>query len=145
MKKSVLTLPLVLTVLVGLWWLVMVFLRTLIPGLILPRLDIPTMAGLCLLSLLAESWLSPRAAHHYVVLALVGAMVFGLLPFAAAAFGWQQSLLFAAVGFVMMPTLTAVFVSVRHRLDSGPSAPLALPACALCLYLAMQAFRGVLL
>ena len=144
-KKSVLTLPLTLTVLVSLWWLMAVFLRTLAPGLILPQLDIPTVALLCLLALLAEAWLSPQAEHNYAVLAAVGAMLFGLLPFAAASDSWQHSLVSAAVGFVALPALTAVFTSIRHRLASGPHAPLALPACVLCLYLAMQAFRGILL
>ena len=144
-KKSVLTLPLTLTVLVSLWWLLTVFLRTLAPGLILPQLDIPTVVLLCLLALLAEAWFSPQAEHNYVVLALVGAMLFGLLPFAASVLSWQQNILSGVVGLVMLPALTAVFVSIRHRLASGPHAPLASLACALCLYLAMQAFRGVLL
>lgn len=144
-KKSVLTLPLTLTVLTSLWWLLTVFLRTFAPGLILPRMDIPTVAALCLVSLLAEAWLSPQAEHNYVVLGAVGAMLFGLLPFAAAALDWQQSLVSAAVGLVALPALAAVFAAIRQRLASGPNAPLALPACALCLYLAMQAFRGILL
>ncbi len=145
MKKSVLTLPLTLTVLVSLWWLLPVFLSALVPGLILPRLDIPTVAALCLLALLTEAYLSPGARHSYPVLALLGAVNFGLLPFAAAMLTWQRSLVLAAVGFVMLPVLAAVFASLRHRLASGPKSPLAPVACALCLYLAMQALRGVLL
>ena len=145
MKKSVLTLPLTLTGMVTLWLAAVLFLRTFLPQLIFPRWDIPTVAALCLAALVAETYLSPQADHHYVWLALLGAVNFGLLPVAAGFALWQQGLLMAAVGAVLPVFLTAVFTSLRHRLASGPKAPLAPVACALCLYLALQAFRGVLL
>ena len=143
MKKSVLTLPVTLTALLALSLLAVVFVRAFFPQLILPRLDIPTMVLLCLLALLAEHWFSPRANHHYLLLAVLGAMNFGLLPFAAGFASWRHSLALAATGAVILSAVTAVFSSIRHRLDSGPKAPLAGAACALCLYLAVQALRGV--
>lgn len=143
MKKSVLTLPATLTALLTLSMLAIVFVRAFWPQLILPRLDIPTMVLLCLLALLAEHWFSPQANHHYLLLAVLGAMNFGLLPFAAGLVPWRLSLALAAAGAVILSAVTAVFSSIRHRLDSGPKAPLAGAACALCLYLAVQALRGV--
>ena len=145
MKKSVLTLPLTLTALLTLALLTIVFLRAFVPQLIFPRLDIPTMVLLCLLSLLAEHWFSPKAGHNYLLLAVLGAMNFGLLPLAAGFATWRHSLALAAAGAVILSAVTALFSAIRHRLDSGPKAPLAEAACALCLYLAVQALRGVLL
>ena len=145
MRKSVLTLPLTLTALTVAALLTAVFVRTFRPQLILPRPDIPTVAALCLAALLAQAYLSPRADHSYVMLALLGAANFGLLPTVALFVPWQQGLLLGVVGLVLLPGLTAVFTALRSRLESGPKAPLAPAACALCLYLAMQAFRGILL
>ena len=122
MKKSVLTLPLTLTVLTTALLLAVVFGRTFWPQLIFPRPDIPTVSALCLTALVVQAYLSPQADHSYVLLAVLG-----------------------AAGLVLLPGLTAVFTSLRGRLDSGPKAPLAPLACALCLYLAMQAFRGIAL
>ncbi len=145
MKRSVLTLPLTLTALLTGWMLLSVALRTLWPQLILPRPDIPTVVLLCVVSLLMSHYLSPRAGQNYLMLALLGALHFGLLPVAAAYVAWQTGLVLGAVGALVLPLSAAVFASVRHRLASGPAAPLAPVACALCLYLASQAFRGVLL
>ena len=145
MKKSVLTLPLTLTALLTAALLSVVFLRAFLPQLIFPRLDIPTIVLLCLLALLAEHCLSPRAKHNYLMLALLGALDFGLLTGTAGYVTWSHALLLGAAGAVLLPLTTAVFTSIRRRLASGPKAPLAPVACALCLYLASQAFRGVLL
>lgn len=145
MKKSVLTLPLTLTALLTVSMLTIVFLRAFVPQFIFPRLDIPTMVLLCLLALLTEHWFSPKASHNYLLLAVLGAMNFGLLPLAAGFATWRHSLALAAAGAVILSAVTAVFCSIRHRLDSGPKAPLAGVICALCLYLAVQALRGVLL
>ena len=145
MKKSELTLPLTLTALVTLLLLAAVFLRAFRPELILPRLDIPTVVLLCLIALVAEHYLSPGAVHHYGFLALLGAVIFGLLPFAASFAAWQRSLLLGGVGAAVLAGLAALLTSLCRRIDTGPKAPLAPVACALCLYLASQAFRGVLL
>lgn len=145
MKKSVLTLPLTLTGLTTALLLAVVFLRTFWPQLIFPRPDIPTVSGLCLVSLVVQAYLSPRADHSYGTLAVLGAVNFGLLPTVALLVPWRQGLLLGAAGLVLLPGLTAVFTALRGRLDSGPGAPLAPAACALCLYLGLQAFRGIFL
>ena len=145
MKKSVLTLPLTLTTLTTALLLAAVFLRTFWPQLIFPRPDIPTVSGLCLAALLVQAYLSPRADHSYVWLALLGALNFGLLPTVAQLVPWQQGLALGAAGIVLLPGLTAVFTALRGYPDPERPLPLAPAACALCLYLAMQAFRGVFL
>ena len=141
MKKSVLTLPLTLTALLTVWMLAAVALRTLWPQMILPRLDITAVVLLCVLALSVSCYLSPRADYHYPWLAVLGAVHFGLLPVAAAYVPWQSGVLLGAVGGLALPLSAAVFASVHRRSSSAPLAPV---GCALCLYLAAQAFRGVL-
>ena len=142
MKKSVLTLPATLTALLTLSMLAIVFVRAFWPQLILPRLDIPTMVLLCLLALLAEHWFSPQANHHYLLLAVLGAMNFGLLPFAACFVGAGEALKLAVLGAVVFTCVTWLFSSMMDRLSSGPAAKLAPFMSALGLYLAAQCFMG---
>lgn len=144
MKKSVMVLPLTLTALLGIAQLAAVMVRVFFPQLIFPPLEITGMVLLCLVALLAEHYLAPRASHNYLMLAVFGALLFGLLPFAAGFASWQRALVLGGVGAAVLMLTTILFTSIRHRLDSGPSAPLAPAACALCLYLAVQAFRSVL-
>lgn len=144
MKKSVMLLPLTLTALLGIAQLAAVTVRVFFPQLIFPPLEITGMVLLCLVALLMEHYLAPRAHHNYLILAVFGALLFGVLPFAAGFASWQRALVLGGTGAIVLVLTTIVFTSIRHRLDSGPSAPLAPVTCALCLYLAAQAFRGVL-
>ena len=144
MKKSVMVLPLTLTALLGIAQLAAVVVRVFFPQLIFPRLEITGMVLLCLVALLSEHYLAPRARHSYLVLAFFGALLFGLLPFAAGFALWQRALVLGGVGAATLVLTTFLFTSIRHRLDSGPQAPLAPAVCALCLYLVSQAFRGIL-
>lgn len=144
-KKSVMVLPLTLTALLGIAQLAAIVVRVFLPQLIFPPLEITGMVLLCLVALLSEHYLAPRARHNYLVLAIFGALLFGLLPFAAGFALWQRALVLGGAGAVILVLTTFVFTSIRHRLESGPAAPLAPAACALCLYLASQAFRGILL
>ena len=141
MKKSVLTLPLTLTALLTVWMLAAVAVHTLWPQMILPRLDITAVVLLCVLALVLGCYLSPRADYHYPYLAALGAVHFGLLPVAAAYVPWQSGVLLGAAGGLTLPLSAAVFAAARQRLPAAPLMPL---GCAVCLYLAAQAFRGVL-
>ncbi len=141
MKKNVLTLPLSLTALMTLALLAAVALRTMWPQMILPRLDITAVVLLCVLALVLGCYLSPHADYHYPSLAVLGAVHFGLLPVAASYVPWPTGVLLAAVGAVVLPLSATVFASLRRRFREAPLAPI---ACGLCLYLAVQALRGVL-
>ena len=141
MKKSVLVLPVTLTVLLGLWLLAMICLRTLLPGHILPHLDIPAVALLCLGALLAEHYLAPEAEHSYLLLAVLGALHFGLLPFAAGFALWQRALALALTGALALPLTSTAFTCACRR--GGDRAPLGPWVFALGWFLAVQALRGV--
>lgn len=145
MRKNSCILPMLLTGLLTVYLLAVVILRALMPWVIFPLLDLPMLVLFSLAALLGEHYLAPEAEHHYLCLALLGAVSFGVLPAVAGFAGWQQALLLAGLGGTVFALTAAVFASIRRRLASGPKAPLAPVVCALCLYLAAQALHGVLL
>lgn len=145
MRKNVLVLPLTLTAALWLWLLACMVLRLTLPQLILPRLELTGIVLLCLIAQVAESYLAPRTRHNYLLLLLLGALTFGLLPLGAGFADWQRALMLAAAGAVALCVTTFLFASLRHRLDDGQRAPLTPLLAALCLYLAVQPLRGVLL
>ena len=145
MRKNVLVLPLTLTAALWLWLLACMVLRLTLPQLILPRLELTGVVLLCLVAQVAESYLAPRTRHNYLLLLLLGALVFGLLPFGAGFAHWQRALVLSATGAVALCVTTFLFASLRHRLDDGQRAPLTPLLAALCLYLAVQPLRGILL
>ena len=145
MRKNVLVLPLTLTAALWLYLLACMVLRLVLPQLILPRLELTGVVLLCLVAQVAESYLAPRTRHNYLLLLLLGALTFGLLPFGAGFAGWQGALVLAAAGAVALCVTTFLFTSLRHRLDDGKNAPLTPLLAALCLYLAVQPLRGILL
>ena len=138
MKKSVLVLPISLAAALGLSLLAAIALRSLLPRLILPRLDIPTVVLLCLLAALADHYLAGGAEHNGLALFLLGGLCFALLPLCAGAVPWQQALRLAVVGSAVLP-LTSAALTAACR-DSHGLRPWVV---ALGWYLAAQAFRGV--
>jgi hypothetical protein len=73
------------------------------------------------------------------------AITFGLLPFAACFVGALEALKLAVVGAVVFTLVTWLYSTIQDRLSSGPAAKLAPIFSALGLYLAFQAFAGMIL
>ena len=142
MKKSVWIYPLTVTALLCLPLLAVVLTRVFWPRLIFPRLEITGVVLLCLVGQTVESYLAPRADHSYPLLAALGALTFGVLPFAAGFADWQRALALAAVGGVALTAAAFFFAMLRRRWDGHPLTPI---LCALCLFLAVQPLRGILL
>jgi len=99
-----------------------------------------------LLALAAEAYLSkgvPR--RNWGLTLLLGALTFGLLPWAAGLTAGTEAVRFAVVGGAAFGALTFLFTSLRERLASGPSGRLAPLVTAGILFLACQCFAGMLL
>lgn len=122
-----------------------VLLRTFAPAVVLPVMNIPNMTGLCLVVLLLEHYLAPNARRCYVCVAVLSLLTFGLLPYAAGFVVLTQAWKVALVGCCLFTLLTWVFDSIMDRLTTGPKAVLAPILSAFGLYLAFQAFAGILL
>lgn len=102
--------------------------------------------GLLPAGLAAEAYLSkgvPR--RNWGLTLLLGALTFGLLPWAAGLTAGTEAVRFAVVGGAAFGALTFLFTSLRERLASGPSGRLAPLVTAGILFLACQCFAGMLL
>jgi len=125
--------------------LVCILLRTFMPAVILPKLDIPNMVLLSLAALVLNHYLARGAKFCRICTALLAAVTFGLLPFAAGFATLAEAAILAALGGVCFAITAWLYTSVQERLSSGPAAKAAPVFSALGLYLAAQCFCGILL
>lgn len=134
-----------LAVILGVSLAVCVVLRTIIPMGVLPRLDIPNMVLLSLGALLADHYFGKEEQRCYLCAAILSALTFGLLPWAAGFATGMEALRLGLVGGVVFPLTTALFTSAQDRLSTGPAAKAAPVLTAFGLYLASQCFMGIIL
>lgn len=144
MKKQTYLLNTLLAAILGIVLLAAVLVRTFIPIVIIPPLDIPNMVLLSLAALLADHYLAPNAPRCYICIPLLSALTFGLLPWAACFVGLAAAAKLAVVGGAVFTAATWLFTSILDRISSGPARKAAPMVSALCLYLAFQGFAGLL-
>ena len=144
MKKQTCLLNTLLAAVLGIVLLVAVLVRTFVPIVILPELDLTNMVLLSLVALLVDHYLVPGARRCYICIPLLSALTFGLLPWAACFVDVVQALKLAVVGGVVFTATTWLYTSLQDRLSSGPAAKLAPFFSAVGLYLAMQCFAGII-
>ena len=119
--------------------------RVWLPAAIIPVLNIPNMALLSLIALLADYYLARGAKRCYLCTFLFSGIIFGILPYVSGfAAGWDV-LKLALVGGAVFTLLTFLFSSVQERLSSGPNAKAAPLLSAFGLYLAFQIFANIIL
>lgn len=145
MKKHPYFLNLLLTGVLFIVMLVMMLIRVWNPAGVLPRLDIPNMALLSLVVLVAEHYLSPKASRNYVSIAIFSFLTFALLPLMAGFACQHDFWKIGLAGCVVFTVLTRVYTSMVSRITSGQKAPAAPIVSALGLYLAIQGFAGIFL
>ena len=122
-----------------------VLVRTFVPNVIIPSLNIPNMVLLSLTALLADHYLAPGAKRCYICIPVFSAVTFGLLPWAAAFVSPLEALKLALVGGAVFTLITWLYSSIQDRLSSGPAAKAAPLLSALGLYLAFQCLTGMIL
>ncbi len=145
MKERNYLLPLLLAVVLTVAMVAVILLETFAPAVVLPVMNIPNMTALCLVALLLEHYLAPNVRRCYVCVAIFALLSFGLLPYAAGFAALAQAWKVALVGCVLFTLLTWLFDSIMDRITTGPKAVLAPVISALGLYLAFQAFAGIIL
>lgn len=134
-----------LAVILGLILLIAVLVRTFVPAVIIPGLNIPGMVLVALLTLLADHYLAPGAKRCYICIPVFSAITFGLLPWTAAFVTAMEALKLALVGGIVFTAVTWLYTSVQDRLSSGPAAKAAPILSAFGLYLASQCMMGIIL
>ena len=145
MKNKTYVLSTALAVVMTVALTICILLRTFCPWVIIPVLNIPNMALLSLIALLADHYIARGAKRCYICTPIFAAVVFGVLPYLSGfAAGWEV-LKLALVGGVVFTLLTILYSSVQERLSSGPSAKAAPLLSAFGLYLAFQVFSNIIL
>ena len=145
MKNRKYTSNLALPVVLGIFLLVCVFVRTLNPMAVLPKLDIPMVVALSLAALLAAHYLSSERDGCDVISLLLAALTFGLLPYVSGFATVEAALKLALAGGIAFFVTAWLFDEMMERLSSGPVAKAAPVFSALGLYLAAQCFAGMIL
>ena len=145
MKNKTYTLNTLLAAVVSIALLICVLIRTLAPRMILPQLDIPNMVLISLIALVLDHYMAPGAKRCYICIPVFAAVTFGLLPFAACFVGIWEALKLALAGGIVFTLVTLLYSTIQDRLSSGPAAKAAPVLSALGLYLAFQAFAGMIL
>lgn len=145
MKNKTYTLNTILAVLFGALLLAAELVRAFAPAVILPELDIPTLSAISLAALVLDHYLAPGAKRCYICIPVFSALTFGVLPWAAMFAGPMDAVKLALAGGAVFTATTWTFSSVQDRLSSGPAAKLAPVVSAFGIWLAVQAFAGILL
>lgn len=141
MKKKY-VLNTILPIVLGVVMLAMLLVQTFFPRIILPKLDIPMLVAISLVTLLIERAIAPNAPRCYICIPVFATLTFGLLAFAAL-LGLREALLLAVKGGVTFTATTWVYSSMLDRLSTGPCAKAAPYISAFGLYLAVQCFMGM--
>ena len=145
MKNRKYTSNVALPVVLGIFLLTCVLVRTFNPMAVLPRLDVPMVVALSLAALLSSHYLTHgREACDVFSLVLAG-ITFGLLPYVSGFATGMGALKLALVGGVTFFVAAWLFDEMMERLSSGPAAKAAPVFSALGLYLAAQCFAGIIL
>lgn len=145
MKNKTFILNTLLAAVLGVILLITILVRTFAPNVILPKLNVPNMVLVSLLALVLDHYIAPNAKRCYVCIAALGAVTFGLLPWAACFVGGLEAAKLAAVGGAVFAVTTGLYTSIQDRLASGPKAKAAPVMSALGLYLAAQVLNGIIL
>lgn len=145
MKGNKYILNTVLAVVLGLSLLACVLIHTFAPAVIIPKLSIPNLALVCLVSLLIDHYLTRGAQRNYLFVAALAVISFGLLPWAAGMAALSEAWKLALVGGGLFTVLTFLFTSVQDRLSSGPAAFAAPMLSTFGLYLAVQGLSNILI
>ena len=145
MKNKTYILNTLLAVVLGVYLLACVLVRTFAPNIILPKVNIPNLTLLSLVALVLDHYLAPEAKRCYICIPVLGAISFGLLPFAACFVGAGEAVKLALVGGLVFTVTTWLFSTIQERLSSGPAAKASAFFSAVSLYMAAQCFMGILL
>lgn len=145
MKNKTYLLNVFLAGVLGALLLVCVLVKTFLPGVILPALDIPGITLISLAALLLDHFWAPGASRNYLLIFLFSAISFAVLPLASGMAGAGEWWKLALAGGVIFTGTTWIFESVTGRIASGNGSKTALILTALGIYLAVQCFTGIFL
>lgn len=145
MKNKTYLLNTILAVVVAAGLLAALLVKVFQPAAVLPVLNIPNLTAISLAALLLDHCIAPNAKRCYICIPVFSAITFGLLPWAAGFVAGEQVWIYALAGGVVFTVVTWLFSSMMERMSTGYSSGAAAVASALGIYLAFQAFAGIIL
>ena len=143
MKNKTYMLNTFLAVVLGVYLMVCIFVRTFAPNIILPKVSIPNLVLLSLVALVLDHYLVKDAKRCYICIPVLSALAFGVLPFAACFVGAVEALKLALMGGLIFTVTTWLFSTIQERLSTGPAAKASAFFSAVSLYMAAQCFMGI--
>ena len=145
MKKNQYFLNTVLAAVVFAALAVMLIVRVVLPGAVLPAINIPNMVLISVIALLIEHFLAAFNPRCYICIPVFSAITFGILPLMAGFACQHDFWKYGLVSGVVFTVTTFLFTSLTDRLLTGPKAKGALVVCSLGIWLAAQCFAGIIL
>ena len=124
---------------------VCVLVRTFLPNVIIPSLNVPNMVLLSLIALVLDHYLAKGAERCWICVPVLSAVTFGLLPWAAGFTSAPEALVLALAGGVTFSVTTLLFTTMADRMASGPVKKLAPIVSAAALWLGAQCLTGIFL
>ena len=118
MKNKTYILNTLLAVVLGVYLLAAVIVRTFCPQIILPKANIPNMVLISLIALVIEHYLVPDVKRCYICIPVFSALTFGLLPFAACFVGAGEALKLGVAGGIIAPAAVG-FVAEHAGIQMG--------------------------
>ena len=141
MKKNTMMVNTLLAVVLGVGILAGMIWRTFMPYVVLPELDVNAMAGITLIALLLEYYISGGQNRNWGIQIALGAITFGGLAFAAGlSYAGVKTFILGAIVFAV---ITFLFDSMVQRLEVTTDKKCAAIPTAFVLYLACQCFMGM--
>lgn len=145
MNEKKYTLNTLLALVVGVFLLGVVIVRSFFPTVILPKADIPNLVLLSLIALVLDHYLAPGATRCYICIPAFSAITFGLLSFVSGYATLGDAVKLAIAGGIVFTATTWVYSAIQERLSSGPAAKASAFFSAVSLYMAVQCFMGIFL
>ena len=145
MKNKTYILNTLLTAVLCIALLAAVLVRTFVPAIIIPQLDIPNMVLLSVIALLLEHFLAPMNPRCYICIPVFSLITFGILPLMAGFACQHDFWKYGLVGGLAFTATTFLFTSATQRLLTGPKAKAAAVITGVGIWLAAQCFAGILI
>ena len=119
--------------------------KAFVPAVILPKVDIPNMVLLSVITLLIDHLAVKNAKRCYICIPVFALITFAVLPWAAGMVMLADVWKVALVGAAVFTLVTWLFSAMQDRVASGKFTKVTILISALGLYLASQILSGMIL
>lgn len=145
MKKQTLLSNIILSILVGIACLTAMLLQTFSPSVILPEIDIPLLAGLSTLAMIAAACIKESLNFPSVASVIFAALSFSFLPFCANLISAHEMPRLFLNGIFVFAIVNLCLASIAKRLPKNSGFRFTFVLNGLLFLLATQVFSGLLL